>query len=457
MKKLVLICAPVTSRSGYGNHARDLVKCLMEKDKYDVKILDVPWGNCPRNALDKNDSSDKRILDSILTYPKTDRKPDIYIDIRIPNEFQTHGNYNIGITAGIETNAVSQKWLEGCNRMDLVITTSEHSKTGFVNSIYDKIQNFPEGRQEKVGELKLETPMEVLFEGSDENIIKPLTIDEIDSNFFDMLNEKVPEKFAFLSVGQWTQGNYGEDRKDLARTVKVFYETFANKKKQPALIMKTNGATFSIIDREECINKIKQVKSQFPSDWKLPNVYLLHGEFSDEEMNMLYNHPKIKCFVSLTHGEGYGRPLQEASMVGLPVIATNWSGHVDFLDTEKTLLIGGELKQVPESMVWNDIIIPQSQWFVADELQAGRALMYTFENPYEAKNKAKSLMGINRDKFTLTKMSELFHSILEKHLKHLPSQVELKLPKLKKVGKKNPPEIKLPKLKKITKSEGASV
>ena len=459
MKKLMLICAPVTSRSGYGAHARDLVWSFMDSDKYEIKILDVRWGECPRNALDKDNSNDKRILDCILPQPQMDRQPDVYVDIRIPNEFETFGKVNIGITAGIETNAVSQKWIEGCNKMDLVIVPSEHSKYGFVNSVYDKVQNTPDGKQQKVGELKLEKPIEVVFEGSDEDIYKPLKVDEIDSDFFDMINKKVPEKFAFLSVGQWTKGGYGEDRKDLGTTIKVFYETFANKKKQPALIMKTSGATYSILDREDILGKINSVKSRFPSDWKLPNVYFLHGDLSSEEMNYLYNHPKVKVFVSLTHGEGFGRPLLEATMTGLPIIATNWSGHVDFLDTEKSLLLGGEMKQVPKSQRWKDIIIDQSQWFVVDENQARGALNYVVENEYEVKNKGKSLMNVNREKFTHKKMTELLNSVVDKYTGDIPSQVSLKLPKLKKPGSsenKELPKIKLPKLKKVT-TEGATV
>ena len=53
MKKVMLICAPVSSRSGYGDHARDLVRSFLKLDKFDVKILDVPWGSTPRNALDE--------------------------------------------------------------------------------------------------------------------------------------------------------------------------------------------------------------------------------------------------------------------------------------------------------------------------------------------------------------------------------------------------------------------
>ena len=163
MKKLMLICAPVTSRSGYGSHARDLVWSFIEHDKYDIKIMDVPWGDCPRNVLDINNSKDKLILDCILSNGELERQPDIYIDIRIPNEFETHGKFNIGITAGIETTAVSTKWIEGCNKMDLLIVPSQHSKDSFVNTVYDKVNNLPDGKQQKVGELKLEKPMKTFI------------------------------------------------------------------------------------------------------------------------------------------------------------------------------------------------------------------------------------------------------------------------------------------------------
>jgi len=455
MKKLMLICAPVTSRSGYGAHARDLVWSFLQHDKYDVKIFDVRWGDCPRNALNKDNTNDKQILDCILPQPQLDRQPDIYVDIRIPNEFETHGKFNIGITAGVETNAVSGKWIECCNKMDLVIVPSEHSKVGFVNSVYDAVQQAPDGSQQKVGELRLEKPMEVLFEGADEEIYKSLEKDELDIDIYDLIENIVPEKFAFLFVGQWTKGSYGEDRKDIAKLIKVFYEAFANQKKQPALILKTHGATFSILDKEDTLQKINSVKQMFPKDVKLPNVYLLHGDFTDEEMNSLYNHPKIKSMVSLTHGEGFGRPLLEATMTGLPVMTTAWSGQLDFLNQDKSMLIGGELQQVPSSMVWENIIIPESKWFVVDENSARGALKYIIDNRYEVKNRAKSLMYENREKFTLNKMVEKLDEITKKYTGNMPSQVQLKLPKLKKAGSSELPKIKLPKLKKVTETTHA--
>jgi len=430
MKKLMMICAPVTSRSGYGDHARDLVLSFMKHNKYDIHILDVPWGSTPRNALDK--IKDKKILDCILTTTDLPKQPDVYVDIRIPNEFGQHGKFNIGITAGIETTAVSQAWLDGCNKMDLIIVPSEHSKTGFVQTIYDKMQPTPDGKQQKIGELKLEKPMEVLFEGVEDNVYKPLDKDEIDSEFFDWLNNEVPEKFAYLFVGLWGNGPFGEDRKDIGKLIKVFYEAFANKKKQPALILKTNGAAFSVIDYEETKYKIKDIKSQFPSDWKLPNVYLLHGSMNKEEMSYLYNHPKVKAMVSFTHGEGFGRPLLEASMVGLPIMTTGWSGQLDFLDGERSILVRGNLDKVPDSQHWENIIIPESQWFNIDENSAYKFLDHMFLNIDLYKRKAKDLMEENREKFTLNKMAEELDNIMEKYTKELPSQVSIKLPKLKK-------------------------
>ena len=446
----MLICAPVSSRSGYGDHARDLVHSFIKHDKYDIKIMDVRWGECPRNALNNDNEQDREILSRILSQPQMDKQPDVYVDIRIPNEFETYGKYNIGITAGIETDIISPKWIDSCNKMDLIIVPSEHSKNGLVNTVYDRMQNLPNGEQRKEGVHQVTKPVEVLFEGVDDDVYKPLKLDEIDSQFLENINEKIPEDFAFLFVGQWTQGGYGEDRKDIGKLVKVFIEAFANKKKQPALILKTNGASFSILDREECLGKINQIKSKFPSNFNTPNVYLLHGDLTKIEMNYLYNHPKIKAMVSFTHGEGFGRPLLEATMTGLPVISTGWSGQLDFLSGDSSILLPGRLVDIPKSMVWEDIIVENSKWFEVDENKAYNALNYVFNNYFEIKRKGKSQLSQNINKFTLENMSKKLDEIVSPGIEQIPGMAGLKLPKLKKINKETVlPKIKLPKLKKV--------
>ena len=451
MKELIFMCGPFSSRSGYGNHARDIFKAIHMTDKYDIKCLDVRWGDCPRNALSEDTQFNTTLKSTFVeSGPKgvsLPKQPDVYIDVRIPNEFQKWGKKNIGITAGVETDAVSAAWLEACNKMDCVITVSEHSKSGFTTSKYDKINNLPDGKQQKIGEMKLEKPMEVLFEGLDETKYFNKKSSEISEDLKKSI-DSIPENFAYLMVGQWCQGNFGEDRKDIPRAVKIFYETFANRTSPPALIIKTSGATQSLMDRETCLNKLKQIKSKFPEDIKLPNIYLLHGNLSDEEMNDLYNHHKVKAFYLITHGEGFGRPLLEASFTGLPIITSNWSGQLDFLPGDKAVLVPGEVVPVPKAVHWKDIIVPESKWFVADANKTAGALNYVFENYNIVKKRAVELMEENRSKFTMQKMSEKLDSILSNVLKDVPQQVSLNLPKLKK--KTTPPKIKLPKLKKAS-------
>ena len=187
------------------------------------------------------------------------------------------------------------------------------------------------------------------------------------------------------------------------------------------------------MDKEECLSKINQVKSMFPKDWTLPNVYLLHGDMTDEEMNKLYNHPKVKSFVTFTHGEGFGRPLLEATMTGLPIIAPAWSGQLDFLKPDKSLLVPGEVSEVPKSAHWENIIIPESKWFYIDKNISYKAFTLMFEENEKYQEKAKEHQLENSKLFTLNKMTDKLGEIMEKYVNNLPSQVELKLPKLKKV------------------------
>ena len=444
----MLICAPLSSRSGYGDHARDLFHAFDKLQKFNIKVMDTRWGNCPRNALSQNNKGDKRILECIIKPgEQINIQPDVYVDIRIPNEFQTHGKINIGITAGIETDIISPEWIDGCNKMDLVIVPSEHSKRGFVNTIYDAMQNLPDGSQQKTGEHRINKPVEVLFEGIDVDVFKRKT--EISAKIDKKINDVVKEDFAFLFVGLWGKGDYGDDRKDISKMIKVFYESFANKKKQPALIIKTNGAGFSVLDLVDTKQKIKTIKSAFPSNYNLPQIYLLHGDLTREEMNDLYNHSKIKSMVSFTHGEGFGRPLLEFSMTGKPIIASGWSGQLDFLDNEASILLPGEMKQVPKSQVWKGIIVENSKWFNVDEDKAYDAYNYVFNNYFDVKLKSKKMLEINKKKFSLDNMSKKLNDIISKFIENIPIQQELKLPKLKKIEKTSTEKIKLPKLKRV--------
>ena len=247
-KPLVLVTAPITTRSGYGNHARDIVRALIELDKYDIKINACKWGNTPMNALEDNNTHHQKIKSRILPDNKLDRQPDLHFHIVIPNEFQPIAKKNIGITAGIETTVPVPAWLEGLNRMDLNIVTSEFTKSVFKNAEFAK-KDKRTGAEEA---LTVRKPMETLFEGF-EDIYKTTT--EFDDSVNGIFDE-VEEDFGFLYTGHWLQGGLGKDRKDTGMLVKVFCETFKDQSNPPALLLKSSGANFSIIDRNEILTKI---------------------------------------------------------------------------------------------------------------------------------------------------------------------------------------------------------
>jgi len=436
MKPTFIISSPFDTYSGYGARSRDVIKAIVETDKYNVKLLSQKWGATPFGFCKDNPEWEFLLK---LTIPQLTQKPDIWAQITVPNEFQPVGKYNIGFTAGMETTLVDGNWIEGMNRMDINFVSSEHSKKAFLNSIYEK-----QDQQGNViqGSVKIEKPIEVLFEGADLLTYFPLTSKQIytkqDVSLISSLNE-IPEQFCYLSVGHWMQGQIGEDRKNIGLLVKAFLETFKNKSKKPALILKTVQVGASYMDRNEIIKKIKTIQSSINSK-NLPNIYLLHGEFSNEEMNLLYNHPKIKTMVSLTKGEGFGRPLLEFSLCKKPIIVSGWSGHMDFINPQYSVCLGGQLANVHPSAAVKNMILEESQWFSPSHSEINFALKDMFENYKKYVDGGKRQAYQSKNQFSWRNMKELLEARLNELIPEFPKEVKLELPQLKKV--------ELPKLKK---------
>jgi len=424
MKPIFAISCPIDTYSGYGARSRDLVKAIIELDKHDVKIIPQRWGNTAWNFISEN-SEWEFLTKYILKEPKLDKQPEIWMQITVPNEFQPVGKYNIGVTAGMETTLVSGPWVEGCNRMNLVITSSNFAKEVFQNTKYE-VRN-AQGLVQ--GNLELKTAIKVLFEGVDLEKYKPT------NEIFDL--QLIKEDFAYLFVGHWLQGDFGQDRKNVGFMIKAFLETFKNKAKKPALILKTSVMGSSIMDRDELLKRINSIRESVNST-NLPNIYLIHGDLSDEEMNVLYNHPKVKAMISFTKGEGFGRPLLEFSTSKKPIIASNWSAHTEFLNSEFVPLINGKLENVHPSAAVKDMILTEAQWFQVDSGQAGFYLRDMFENYKKYLDGAKRQAYKSKTEFSWDKMKEKLDEILTNNVPDFPKEVKLNLPKLE-----------LPKLEKI--------
>lgn len=442
-KPLCLISGPVFNRSGYGDWATTVAKSIIRYDKYDVKIAPTRWGNCQsKRFLEDLTDPEEKLLASKFLQGTLNKQPDIFIQLTIPEEFQPIGKYNIGMTAGIETTIPPGSWVEGVNRMNLTIGLSNHVKKTFTEiKMAKQLEN---GQQVAI---QVEKPMEVCFWGADTNIFKKT--DE-KSHTVEESMSKIKESSAFLFVGQWTHGGLYNDRKDIGNLIKTFCTAFKNQSEndRPCLIVKTSGHAYSTVDRFDMLNKIKNIRDSIGTN--VPNVYLLHGELSESEMNALLNHEKIIAHVSFTHGEGYGHPMLLSTLSGKPLLAPNWSGHLDYLNPTYANLLSGNLVDVDKKSV-NQWIIKESKWFkVSYSLAEDKMKQIYFARKSDKFTKnAELLRKENADKFSLPSMDKRLWEILDKYVPSFAVENTFILPKLKTIKDTANTENKivLPKLK----------
>jgi len=429
-KPLLVYQAPVFTRSGYGDHARDILKSLFNMDKYDIKIVPTRWGNTPQNQVNPTSEFGKKVFSNVVT--KVDRKPDIFMQMSVANEFEPKGNYNIGITAGVETTLIPKEFIEGSNKMDLIIVPSQFTKTIMSQTGY---QEKDKQSGQVINEHRITKPVEVLFEGVNTEIyLEPkVEVTELD---------KLETDFNFLLVGHWLKGDLGQDRKDIAMALRTFATVFKYlpKDKRPGLILKTSHAGFSVIDRETIRKKIESSVESLGED--IPKIYLLHGDLTEDEMTSLYHHSKVKAMVSFTKGEGYGRPLAEFAITGKPIIVSGWSGHTDFLPKENTVYLEGQLTNVHESAS-DKFLLKEAQWFTVNYSDAANKLYKVFNEYNSFLKQSEGLKTNIVNNFSLGKMDEVFENMMKKYTSSIPQVKPFNLPKL------NKQKMQLPKLKKV--------
>mgnify|MGYP003655208810 FL=1 len=361
MRKKILLRGPLLTRSGYGEHARLVLRSLRSReDLFEVYIIPVNWGETgwTWEISEERKWIDERIKATAL-YSNSGGQFDASVQVTIPNEWEPLAPVNIGVTAGIEVNKVSPPWLEKSNIMDKIITISEHSRSGLVDTIY-------QGTHRETGQpltLKCNSPVEVIgYPVKNYGSLKDLDLG-------------LEYDFNFLAVAQ-----HGP-RKNLKNTIKWFIEE--NFDQEVGLVLKTFLKNGSINDRMHTEKFVDNVVAKYPD--KKCKIYIIHGDMTDEEMHGLYVHPKIKCLVSLTHGEGYGLPIFEAAYSGLPIIAPGWSGQCDYLYAP---YLGEEKKKkknkkkrmhpyfaevdftignVPREAVWKGVIEKDTMWCYPQE------------------------------------------------------------------------------------------
>lgn len=369
--KNVVVRAPLLSISGYGEHSRQVYKSVRGIPGLDVKCQILQWGN---TAWMIDASGFDGMAGEIMSRstPATEGF-DVSLQVQLPDEWsKSLAKFNVGITAGVETDRCNPKWIDAINQMDLVIVPTTHVRDTFL----------------RTGDVK--TKILVIGEWYQETLdLSPLP---------QIIDLEFDTSFNFLMVSQLTAMDDVSDRKNIINTLKWFCETFKNDK-DVGLILKTNLGRGTHIDRQNVHGVIQNVLSSVRKG-PYPRVHIVHGNMTDHEVTSLYRHPTVKCFISLTRGEGFGLPILDASVAELPVITTEWSGHLDFMKLGKFIGVDYDLVDVPAHKIDNRIFVDKTRWANPKEEDFKKRLTKFRSSFTTPKEWAKDLSVKCRDKFS---------------------------------------------------------
>lgn len=383
--KTVLLRGPATTQSGYGKHAAQLARWLLQKSNIDLKFQLLPWGNTSwiidRDAQDGligqiHDRSNH--VDGALY--------DVTFQLQLPSEWDPSlGKFNVGLSAVVETDRCHPDWVSACNRMNLIIVPSEHAKKCLLSS------------------GMITVPLAIVPEAFPDACSRPPAFEQLPT---------FSTSFNFLVFGQLTSLDPNTDRKNTYNCVKWLFEAFKDKP-DVGIILKTNLGRNTTTDRADVVNVLTQMIAAWRGKSLNPRLHLLHGDMSDDEVASLYQHPQVKCLVSPTRGEGFGLPLLEAASCGLPVIATGWSAHTEFLNLGKYIDLNYTLVPVPQERIDNKIFVPGVKWAEVSEVDFKRRVTKFYSSSSTPRAWAKDLQKKIQEAYSFSSIAAQYDAVMK--------------------------------------------
>ena len=371
-KTKILVRGPALSRSGYGEHCRSVLRALRSNENNDVYLLNVGWGSSGWISEDTEEREwiDNMIMQTARAVQSGVRDFATSVQVQLPNEWQKLCKYNIGVTAGVETDKAPEDWSKACLEMDKVIVPSQHSKDSFAQEAQNNIEVVNYAAR-KVRAKKI--------------------------------NFNIDTDFNFLTVAQWSP------RKNLEDTVVAFTQEFQNEK--VGLILKTEILNGSRIDRDGTVERLRALLNHTVQERKC-KVYLFHGSLSDSEMVSLYKNKKVSAYITTSHGEGFGLPVFEAAQHGVPVIAPNWGGIKDF-SGDSFAELEYEVKEIEDFQVMEGMLEKESNWCFPKVESVREQMREVYSNLSKYKKQAKAHQNFISENFTEQSVNMRYNNIIQ--------------------------------------------
>jgi glycosyltransferase involved in cell wall biosynthesis len=411
-KTKVLLVGPVCNLSGYSEHARLMLdSLLMCEDSIDLYVQVTQWAKSTYS--EKYHNKYKHLIQKTqnLFQSKVDQSGNVRLDgyfdasyqVCAPNEFRKISDSDVGVTAALETTAAPEEWIPNCNMMKHIFVVSEHAKKNLKNS-------------KGTGGTKITTPITVIPFGFDSAIDRADVYGDLE----------LTTKFNFLTVSQFAP------RKNIENLIRWFVEEFEDES-DVGLIIKAHFHNNSTLDFYTCRNSLQGLLTNVSTERKC-KVYLVHGNLSEQQMMSLYDPSVVDCYLTTTHGEGFGIPIFNSACNGIPVIATNWSGHLDFLrapvktSTSKIKLkshflkVGFDIMNVQQHHLMPGLIVAGSEWAYPRESSFKKNLRFIRKNKDQVAEDAQNLKNHLLEKYSIESVREMYK---ENILKTLPEKSDL--------------------------------